>query len=184
MLEGLFSQTTLTSSISSAFVSHQVWLHVIIDGNLATRNVTMCDGSGEDPTCSRYLSAWHGLTVVTVYALPCVAYYLLLLEQVSLRDKCSRSSWVLWRHTACWFKGNLSICDGCSQLSIQLCPWSRWSHHLVNISARPIRSRIYVNLYATKYTPVQYFIFIFVYSSWNTTGHSQSSPEDKERFAF
>ena len=57
MLEGLFSQTTLTSSISSAFVSHQVWLHVIIDGNLVTRNVTICDGSGEDPTCSRYLSA-------------------------------------------------------------------------------------------------------------------------------
>jgi len=40
--------------------AREVWLHVIIDGNLVTRNVTICDGSGEDPTCSRSV---YGISV-------------------------------------------------------------------------------------------------------------------------
>lgn len=73
--EAFFFQTTLTLSISSAFVSHQVWLHEIIEGNVVTRNETISDDSGEDPTCSRYLSASHGLTVLDIYVLP--LYFLL-----------------------------------------------------------------------------------------------------------
>ncbi|KAB8116024.1 hypothetical protein EE612_056949 [Oryza sativa] len=33
--------------------SREVWLHETIVGNVVTRNETICDGSGEDPTCSR-----------------------------------------------------------------------------------------------------------------------------------
>ncbi|XP_025828534.1 lipase-like [Panicum hallii] len=40
--------------------AREVWLHVIINGNLVTRNVTICDGSGEDPTCSRSV---YGISV-------------------------------------------------------------------------------------------------------------------------
>lgn len=47
------------SIVSSSFICLQVWLHETIVGNVVTRNETICDGSGEDPTCSRYLSALH-----------------------------------------------------------------------------------------------------------------------------
>ncbi|TKW02200.1 hypothetical protein SEVIR_8G230300v4 [Setaria viridis] len=40
--------------------AREVWLHVIIDGNVVTRNETVCDDSGEDPTCSRSV---YGISV-------------------------------------------------------------------------------------------------------------------------
>ncbi|KAF0896170.1 hypothetical protein E2562_019663 [Oryza meyeriana var. granulata] len=33
--------------------AREVWLHETIVGNVVTKNETICDGSGEDPTCSR-----------------------------------------------------------------------------------------------------------------------------------
>ncbi|WVZ50055.1 hypothetical protein U9M48_001350 [Paspalum notatum var. saurae] len=38
----------------------EVWLHEIIEGNVITRNETICDESGEDPTCSRSV---YGISV-------------------------------------------------------------------------------------------------------------------------
>jgi hypothetical protein len=74
-----FFQTTLILSVSFAFVPYQVWLHEIKEENVVTRN--------EDSACSRYLSALHGLIVLDIYVLHCVAYCLLFLEHVGLRDK-------------------------------------------------------------------------------------------------
>jgi hypothetical protein len=71
-----FFQTTLVLSVSSAFVSHQVCLHEINEGNVVTRN--------EDSACSRFLFASHGLIVLDIYVLPCVAYCLLFLEHIGL----------------------------------------------------------------------------------------------------
>uniref|UniRef100_A0A0E0MHT3 Fungal lipase-type domain-containing protein n=1 Tax=Oryza punctata TaxID=4537 RepID=A0A0E0MHT3_ORYPU len=34
--------------------SREIWLHETVIGNVVTKNETICDGSGEDPTCSRY----------------------------------------------------------------------------------------------------------------------------------
>ncbi|KAL6908086.1 hypothetical protein ACP4OV_002256 [Aristida adscensionis] len=38
----------------------EIWLHEIIEGNVITRNETICDDSGEDPTCSRSV---YGISV-------------------------------------------------------------------------------------------------------------------------
>ncbi|AQK48686.1 Lipase [Zea mays] len=40
--------------------AREVWLHESIDGNVVTRNETVCDDSGEDPTCSRSV---YGMSV-------------------------------------------------------------------------------------------------------------------------